>query len=269
MPAGLAAALAWCGGQSDWAMRPAKRRRLAENLARATGRRADGRSVRGLVHRKVAAGARRAAGVFWAFARPDAAAGRVTIVDRRQPHRLIAEGHGVVLCSAHFGAFEAPQRPSRAAASGADVAVLTDDNTMAGALHRVRERMGVTVIPAGTSPRVLARIFAGGGVVVVTADLHRPGRRGRMVDFVDARCVLPGGPAAIAGIGHASLMPFAVCPAGPRRWRRELGGPIAAPTRAGRADDERRATQELADPFGAVIRRMPEQWDAADPPAVA
>jgi hypothetical protein len=37
MRAGLAAAQPWCGGQVEWALRPAKRRRLAENLAHASG----------------------------------------------------------------------------------------------------------------------------------------------------------------------------------------------------------------------------------------
>ena len=73
MPAGLAASLAWIGGQVEWATRPAKRRQLAENLAHATSRTPRDRYVRRLVHRNVSIGARRASGILWSFARPEQA----------------------------------------------------------------------------------------------------------------------------------------------------------------------------------------------------
>jgi len=265
LPAQLAAGLAWCGGQVEWAARPTKRRRLAANLAHATGRSPHDPDVRRLVQRNVAAGAQRAAGVLWAFARPERAAARVEIVDREWLHRLIGAGRGVVLCSPHFGSFEASAAAARTLPPGTVVAVLTDATVTAHALAPVRRRMGLTVLAAGAPPRQVARILGAGGVVVVIADLHRPGMRGHAVDFLDARVVLPGGPAAVARIGAAPLVPFAVYPAGPRRWRMELGAPIAPPTRAGGRDDERRATQQLANAFSAVIRRTPEQWDAVDP----
>ncbi len=265
MPAGLAAALAWAGGQIEWATRPAKRRQLAENLAHAARRAPDDPYVRRLVHRNVSAGACRAAGTLWALARPEHAAGRVEITPRALLDRLIADGRGVVLSSAHFGPFEAAAAAARTLPSGTQLAVMTDENTIGQALHRMRLRMGLTIVPADAPPRELTRILNAGGVVVLIADLHRPGMRGHLVNFLDAPCIIPGGPAMLARTGQSPLVPFAVYPAGPRRWRLELGTPLAPPTQAAGRSDERRATQELADAFSKVIRDMPHQWDAVDP----
>jgi lauroyl/myristoyl acyltransferase len=265
MPAGLAAGLAWCGGQIEWACRPAKRRRLAENLAHATSRRPEDPYVRRLVHRNVTTGARRAAGLLWAFARPEAAAARIEITPRDRFDRLLADSRGIVLSSAHFGPFEAAAAASRTLPVGAGLAVVTDENAVGRGMHTIRERLGMTIVPADRSPRPLLRILARGGVVVVLGDLHRPGMRGHQVRFLDTSCILPGGPAAIARMSQAPIVPFAVYPDGPRRWRMELGTPITPPDRHGGDADERRATQELADAFTGVIRAMPQQWDAVDP----
>jgi lauroyl/myristoyl acyltransferase len=68
-----------------------------------------------------------------------------------------------------------------------------------------------------------------GGIVALIADLHRAGMRGHVVRFLDAGCILPGGPAAIARLAQAPLIPFAVYPNGERRRRQELGIPIEPP----------------------------------------
>jgi KDO2-lipid IV(A) lauroyltransferase len=265
MPADLAAWLAWIGGQVEWATRPAKRRQLAENLAHATSRTARDRYVRRLVHQNITIGAGRASGILWSFARPEQASARIEIVPQGLLERLIADGRGVVLSSAHFGPFEAAAATARILPLGTELAAVTDENTIGQALHRIRQRVGLTVVPADASPRDLTEILGGGGVVVVIADVHRPGMRGHIVRFLDAECIMPGGPAAIARLGQAPLVPFAVYPDGLRRWRIELGTPIAPPAQQGGHADEQRATQELANAFTDVIRRTPQQWDAVDP----
>jgi lauroyl/myristoyl acyltransferase len=265
MPEGLAGALAWIGGNIEWAVRPAKRRRLAENLAHATSRTPDDPYVRRLVRRTVTTGARRAAGLLWAFARPEEAATRIPFDPPDILHGLIAAGRGVILVSAHFGAFEAAAAASRNLPAGTRLAVLTDENAIGRGMHGIRERMGLEVVPADGSLRELLQVLRGGGVVVVVADLHRPGMRGHLVRFLDAECVLPGGPAALARICRAPILPFAVYPTGPRRWRLEFGTPITPPPSRSGDGDELRMTQEIADEFTRVIRAMPEQWDAVDP----
>jgi KDO2-lipid IV(A) lauroyltransferase len=265
MPAGMAAGLASIGGHIEWATRPGKRRRLAENLAHATSRTPDDPYVRRLVHRNVTTGARRAAGLLWAFARPGEAAARIPFSPPDLLDRLIADGHGVVLVSAHFGAFEAAAATTRNLPAGTRLAVVTDESAIGRGMHPIRERMGLEIVPADGSLLELLRILRGGGVVVVVADLHRPGMRGHRVRFLDAECLMPAGAAALARMSQAPLVPFAVYPSGPRRWRLELGPPISPPSRSGTHDDERGTTQELADALTTVIRRAPEQWDAVDP----
>jgi lauroyl/myristoyl acyltransferase len=265
MPPWLAAGLAAAGAQIEWVCRPAKRRRLAENLGHATSRTPDDPYVRRLVHRNMTVGARRAAGLLWAFARPEQAAARITITPPGALENLLADGRGAVLSSAHFGPFEAAGTTALVLPEDTTLAVVTDENAIGRGMHGIRERMGLTVVPADGELRSLLRILAGGGLVVVLGDLHRPGMRGHLVRFLDAPCILPGGVAALARMSQAPIIPFAVYPDGARRWRLELGTPIAPPARQGGAGDERRATQELADALTRIIRALPEQWDAVDP----
>jgi KDO2-lipid IV(A) lauroyltransferase len=264
MPAGLAESLAWVGGQIEWAARPGKRRQLAENLAHATSRSPRDPYVRRLVHRNITTGARRATDVLWAFARPETASGRVAITPPELLAQLIADGRGAVLSSPHFGPFEAAAAVARALPNGTELAAVTDEHGIGRALHRIRTRMGLSVIDRDAPLHEVMRVLREGGIIVVLADLHEPGMRGHIVDFLDGRCILPGGPAAIARMGRAPLVPFAVYRDGPRRWRLELGAPIDPPALRGGRADEQRATQELATAFSAVLRRMPEQWDAID-----
>jgi len=66
LPSDLATTRATGGGRIERAVRPAKRRQLAEYLADATRRGPRDRYVRRLVPRNATTGARRAAGTLWA-----------------------------------------------------------------------------------------------------------------------------------------------------------------------------------------------------------
>ena len=69
LPSGAAHRLARIGGTIEWAVRPAKRRTLAENLSRAVGRPIEDREVRRLVRREIVNEARRSADFLWAIRR--------------------------------------------------------------------------------------------------------------------------------------------------------------------------------------------------------
>ena len=106
LPAGPAHALARAGGTVEWAVRPAKRRILAENLGHAVGLPADDVRVRALVRREVVNEARRSVDLLWAMRRPH------ELLDRHEGHRLRAHPrgsgrkHGVILSSLHLGGWE-------------------------------------------------------------------------------------------------------------------------------------------------------------------
>jgi hypothetical protein len=85
------------------------------------------------------------------------------------------------------------------------------------------------------------------GIVARIEDLHRPGMGGHLVRFLDAECILSGGPTAIARLAQAALIPFAVYPNGERRWRLDLGIPFDPAIARGGPAAEQRATQQLAD----------------------
>jgi predicted LPLAT superfamily acyltransferase len=177
---------------------------------------------------------RRASGVLWAFARSEQASARVEITPPELLAELVADSRGAVLSSPHFGPFDAAAATARTLPAGTELAVVTDENAIGQTLHRIRTRMGLTVIPADAPPHQVLRVLHRDGIVVARADLHRPGMRSHVVDLLDAKCILPGEPAAIARMGRAPLVPFATYPDGARRWRIELGTPIDPPRAPGR-----------------------------------
>lgn len=262
LPPGAVDRMATAGGHVEWALRPRKRRLLRVNLAHALARAADDPVVAALAHEVVVTGARRAADVLWAFARPAEALARLRIEPPRGLDELVDTERGVILAGAHAGGFEFAL--ACGLARGHHVAVLTDMNPTALALARWRLAGGAELLPADTPPRTAVARLRAGGVLVVLADLHRPGMRGRNVHFLDGEAMLPAGPAALARLTGAPIVPFAVLPIARRAYRLALAAPLLAPARHDRPG-ERQLAQALADALSATLRAHPRQWDAVDP----
>jgi lauroyl/myristoyl acyltransferase len=93
-----------------------------------------------------------------------------------------------------------------------------------------------------------------------------PGVRTAAVRFLDGIAGLPAGPAALARMADAAIVPLAVLPIDRRARRIELGEPIRPrPSPDGPAASDRDTLQRLADAWSAVIRRNPEWWAAVYP----
>ena len=263
MPARTTHALARVGGTLEWAARPVKRRILAENLGHALGRPPADPGVRRAVRREFVNEARRSADFLWAVAFPDQVAGMTRIEGLHHLRAALAHGRGAVVTGPHLGGWEVVTPV--ADALGIPAVALVDDNWLAWAVAGIRRRAGVEIAYVTEPPRRAARALARGEVVVLLPEAAKPGMRAVEAELLGARVLLPAGPAALARIAGAPIVPIAVLPLGPRAWRVELGKPIPPPARRSGREGERAAVQALADRWTPLLRAHAEHWAAVDP----
>jgi lauroyl/myristoyl acyltransferase len=266
LPPRTAHRLAVAGGILEWAARPGKRRTLADNLGHAVGLHPSDPRVRALVRREIVNEAHRSADLLWSIDRPGELLDHVRIEGREGLDRALADGRGVILAGPHIGGWEVVV-PVPAAVIDVPVSVLVNDDWLAWAVDGIRRRAGLDVEYVSDGPRPLVRRLRRGEVVLMLADIvPDPGVRTMAVRFLDGVAGLPAGPAALARMADAAIVPLAVLPLDRRAWKIELGEPI----RARRSGDGAAATdgdtlQRLADAWSEVIRRHPEWWAAVYP----
>jgi KDO2-lipid IV(A) lauroyltransferase len=142
------------------------------------------------------------------------------------------------------------------------VCVIVEDDWLAWAIADARRQTGVELISVTEPPYRAIEALRQGGVLVLLADVVQPQMRACEVELLGAPADLPAGPAAIARIAGAPLVPFAALPIDTRAWRIWTGTPIAPPARGSGRDGEQAVMQRLADAFSEVIRAHPTQWAA-------
>ncbi|WP_232663535.1 phosphatidylinositol mannoside acyltransferase [Pseudonocardia sp. TRM90224] len=125
-----------------------------------------------------------------------------------------------------------------------------------------REGLGFEVVAAedgSAAYRALVRRLRGGGVVCLLADRDVSGT-GAEVTLFGARTRLPVGPARLAALTGALLLPA-------RPWFRGDGWGIAfgPPVEAGRRAPAAATTQALADALAALIAETPQDWHVLQP----
>jgi KDO2-lipid IV(A) lauroyltransferase len=255
--------LAALGGNLEWALRPGKRANLRTNLAHALARDPDDPLVRATVRREFVNEAYRSADFLWSVAAPDEVVARTELVPGDRLEAALAAGRGAILASGHIGGWEVVTAMSRTL--GVRVTAIVDHDWIARAVMGVREHAGLDLLPNDRSPRQALRSLAAGGVVVVLFDQPKLWMRCHTVRLLDGEVALPSGPAGLSRLGQAPLVPFAVLPSGPRRWRIELHEPIPPPPRHGGRAAEQETSQVLADALSRILRAHPEHWAAVDP----
>ncbi|MFP5068280.1 phosphatidylinositol mannoside acyltransferase [Pseudonocardia nantongensis] len=129
-----------------------------------------------------------------------------------------------------------------------------------------RRSLGFEVVtaddPRGAHRALTARLRAG-GVVCLIADRDLSGT-GVEVSFLGGPARLPAGPARLARTSGAALHPAYAVFAGDDAWGVHVGDEIAVPDRSAEA----KAVQALADAFGELIARRPEDWHMLAPVGV-
>jgi lauroyl/myristoyl acyltransferase len=263
LPAPLTARLATIGGTLEWAARPRKRRVLAENLGHVLSLPPRDPRVRRAVRAEVISEAQRSADFLWSVAFPECVAEATRIEGLDGLRDALGAGRGAILAGLHIGGWEVVT--PLAATLGVQITALVEDDWLAWAVAGIRTRAGLRLVSLGAPPFALASTLRRGGIVAVLADIAKPGMRSVEVTLVGDRIRLPAGPAALARITGAPLVPVAVLPIATRAWRLVLGSPIAAPERSSGAAGELEATQRLADAWTGVLREHPTRWAAVDP----
>jgi lauroyl/myristoyl acyltransferase len=264
LPAGLAHRLASAGGTAEWALRPGKRRRLAENLCHALDRPPGHPDVSALVRREVVNEARRSVDLLWAIGRPEELR-RSTVVEGRE-HVLAAleHGAGVLLVSAHVGGWEVVTAMPREIVPVPTTAIVTDD-CIAWAVDEVRARSGLGLLYDTEPVTRAAALLKAGEALLVLGDYAKESMRTYPVRLLDAVAELPAGVVVLARLCGTPIVPFTVLPLAPRHWRVAIEPPLAPPPRRGGEAAERAVLQELADRWTAQLRANAEHWAAVYP----
>jgi lauroyl/myristoyl acyltransferase len=264
LPAGVAHRLAVAGGTAEWALRSGKRRTLADNLAHALALSADHPEVKALVRREMLNEARRSVDLLWALGKPDDLLRTTAVRGAEHVRTALERGNGVLLVSAHLGGWEVATAMPRIIVPVPTTAIVTDD-WLAWAVEESRARAGLGLL-YDTEPAVrAASLLRAGQAVLVLGDYAKAGMRTHPVRLLDAIAELPAGPVALARFCGTPIVPFAVLPLAPRRWRVEIEPPLYPPPRNAGRQAERELLQQLADRWTAQLRAHPEHWAAVYP----
>ena len=176
---------------------------------------------------------------------------------------------GLIFTLGHVGNAEAAA--AGVASRGWPISVVADDSSFPGLFEefrRTREQWGVHVIPW----RNLREIFTVLRRREMLALLIDWGYRedGIPVKLLDAWTTLPAGPATLAAKTGSRILPITIHRnEDDRTFSISWASPISVASSA--PADLQRATQAMADAFGAVVAAAPEQWYSFKPvwPATA
>ena len=239
--------------EAEWAARPAKRRRLAENLCHALGAPPDDPAVRDLVRREVRNEGHRSVDLLWALAKPDELRATTTIHGEEHIVDALSHGRGILLVSTHVGGWEVATSLAREFVPVPTTAIVTDD-WIAWAVEGLRVRAGLGIMYDSEPVSKAVGLLRSGGALLLLGDYAKDGMRTYPVRLLDAVAELPAGPVALARLCGAPLVPFSVLPVAPRRWRIEVEPPIEPPGRSAGEAGEHALLQTLADRWSDTLR---------------
>jgi lauroyl/myristoyl acyltransferase len=266
LPVPVVHRLAAVGATLEWALRPAKRKQVAENLCHTLGLPPEHPAVRKLVRREVRNEATRSADFLWALAHPDELRATTRVEGREHIEAALAAAKGVLLVSTHVGGWEVATALPKAVVPVRTTAVVTDD-WLAWAVEGLRVRAGLGIMYDSEPVSKAARLLRDGEAILLLGDYAKEGMRTYPVRLLDAVAELPAGPVALARLCGTPIVPFTVLPDAPRRWRAEIEPPLWPPARASGEAGERALLQELADRWSVTLRDHAEHWAAVYPMA--
>jgi KDO2-lipid IV(A) lauroyltransferase len=264
LPASVVHGLARVGGNLEWAARPAKRRQLASNLAHAVGLPPGAPGVKRLVRREVVNEARRSVDLLWALRRRDELLASTEVVGEEYLAAALEPGRGALLVSPHLGGWEVATAVPARVVPVPTTAIVTDD-WIAWAVAGLRVEAGLGVLYDTEPITKAARLLRRGEALLVLGEYAKDGMRTHPVRLLDGVVELPAGPASLARLCGAPIVPFTVLPIAPRRWRVAIEPPLHPPARNSGVEAEKVLLQELADRWTVSLREHPEHWAAVYP----
>lgn len=178
----------------------------------------------------------------------------------------LAEGHGVLLASAHLGPWE--RVATTLAGAGLPftaVAREAYDPRLDAVYERLRAARGVRVVYRGRpgAPAALLRVLRGGGILGIPMDLASR-VPSVVVPFLGVPAATPVGPAKLALRTRAAVVVGTAAEEDGRlvvAITRVPTGDLVGPPSSPRSDDAaRELTARINEALSARIRAMPEMW---------
>ncbi len=176
--------------------------------------------------------------------------------------KALARGKGLIIVTAHFGAFDVA---GVIVAARAPLTVLVDtftDPRMDRLIQSLRARFGMSVIRAEKSPRPILRALRANQAVAILTDRPLPPGEGTPVTFFGARCYAPSGVAQLALLSGAAVATGFCYYDGrhSKTYYALLNDPISFEPTDDREADVIALTQRIYSGLEEIIRQRPEQW---------
>lgn len=169
-------------------------------------------------------------------------------------------GRGAVVVTPHFGNWELfPAHLVQRGYRGAVVGRTPANPYFAKALRDMRARAGVETLDALGSPRAIVRVLHEGGIVGLLPDLDSKRAAGIFVNFLGRPAWTPTGPAHLAVMAGAPVVPAYMILEGDR-YRLTFEPAIWPDADASRREEIARLTHAWSERFEARIRAHPENW---------
>jgi KDO2-lipid IV(A) lauroyltransferase len=185
---------------------------------------------------------------------------RCPFVNAHILEEAIARGRGVVLISAHYGAWEIAGLAIMALVSNVHtVARPLDNKLLERDLVRIRARTGAEVVDRKRAARSLLKALSRKGVVILLPDQAVQPREGILVPFLGRPAWTTDAPAKMA-LRQESEIVFAFCIPDEAGHRLEFEEPIRIDQMS---DDEKSAealTTRINDVISRRIAERPELW---------
>lgn len=199
-----------------------------------------------------------------ALERPEAQAAVPRVTGGEHLDRALSRGRGVVLVTAHTGAWDAMARwLARDRAVPVAIVMAAELDARARALHDgVRERAGVQIVHAGADPfaaLALLRRLRDGGVVALQLDRSASPETSIDVTLGGTPFRVPEGPFRLSSMSGAPLVPVFARRVGYFRYEIEVRPAIEVPPRAGHAE-LLRAASAAAGEMEAFLHRNATEW---------
>jgi len=177
-------------------------------------------------------------------------------------HALRKEGKGVIIATAHMGSFELGMSAMLDIEKRIHVVFQRDENSLFESLRSdFRKRMGIMEAAVDDGWGVWIKLrdaLAADEVVAMQADRAMPGQIGVKVPLLDGHALFPEGPAKLAGITGAPIVPVFVLRLPDGRVRIFIEEAIRVHEASEVAISQ--AIAKLARVVGQYIQKYPEQW---------
>lgn len=185
---------------------------------------------------------------------------RCQIVNGQYVDRALADGHGVIVISAHFGSWEVGGLAITSLSKNVrTVARRLDNEYLERDLVRLRVSTGAEVVDRRNAARVLMKALADNGVVVMLPDQAVLPREGVLVPFLGRPAWTTPAPAKMA-VKRGSTIVFAFCIPQKTRHRLEFEEPIRVDQLTEEERDPVALTTRINDVISRRIFTRPDLW---------